>query len=63
MAGRFSVEGAFKLTDRMTRPVAKIEKRVTRMTRRASAGLRRLDGAFSKVGKTIRRTAVIKVDG
>lgn len=39
MAGKFSVEGIFKLTDRMTRPIAKIESRMDRFARGFSKGL------------------------
>ncbi len=46
MAGRFSVEAMFKLSDRMSRPVGLIERRINRMTKSASSGLRSLDKAF-----------------
>lgn len=55
MAGRFSIEAIFKLKDRMTRPVGKIQKRMDRMTRRARAGLASMNKGFSRVNKGIRR--------
>lgn len=55
MSGKFSVEGVFKMTDRMTRPIAKMESRFTTMMRRmnasASGFARRTAGMFNGMSK------------
>lgn len=56
--GRFSIQGAFRLTDRMTRPIARIQGRISKMTRSASRGVRSMDRAFSKANSTISRTGM-----
>src|SRR5688500_4637764 len=38
MAGKYSIEGVFKATDRMTRPIAKMESRLDSFRRRLNAG-------------------------
>lgn len=40
MAGKYSVEGVFKATDRMTRPIAKMESRMETMRRKMEMGVR-----------------------
>jgi TP901 family phage tail tape measure protein len=49
MAGKFSVEGVFKLTDRMTRGVAKIESRVQAFARSVSVASARMGQRMSKM--------------
>jgi len=59
MAGRFSVEAVFEAKDRMTRPVARMTKRIERMARNGSRSIRRLDRAFSGAHRTIARTGAV----
>jgi TP901 family phage tail tape measure protein len=42
VSGKFSVEGIFKLTDRMSRPIAQIESRLTRFQRKMNDGFLKL---------------------
>lgn len=63
MAGRFSVHAVFKLNDKMTAPIAKIEGRLSKMTRTASRELDRLDHGFSKIGKGMRHAGVVVAAG
>ncbi len=48
MAGKFSVEGVFKMNDAMTGPIAKIEGRFERLQRRVSSSM---SGLASGAGK------------
>lgn len=60
MAGRFSVEGTFRMVDRMTRPIQRIEARLSRFVRGAQSGFRGIQefagitrGAFMALGAAI----------
>jgi TP901 family phage tail tape measure protein len=53
VAGKFSVEGIFKMTDRMTRPIAKMESRFERMQRTVRSGASGLARAWNGVGSGI----------
>ena len=60
MAGRFSVEGTFRMVDRMTRPIQRIEARLNRFVRGAQSGFRGIQefvgitrGAFLALGAAI----------
>ena len=49
MAGKFEVEGIFKITDRMTRPVGKIESRIEAFQRRVAAGAGRVGQRMARM--------------
>jgi TP901 family phage tail tape measure protein len=53
MAGRFSVDSIFTASDRFSRPVAKMERRVQRFTRVSRSALGSLDRKFGAINKGI----------
>ena len=63
MAGRFTVEAVFDAVDRMSRPIANIDARVTRFTRGMARGIRSADRALSGLASGIfnvgKRMAVV----
>lgn len=48
MAGRYSVEGVFRLVDRMTRPIQRIQSRFDRFQRALNGGARDLTAMFGQ---------------
>lgn len=48
MAGRYSVEGVFRLVDRMTRPIQQIGSRLDRFMNSATRGFRQLRGTIGE---------------
>lgn len=58
MAGKFSIEGVLRLTDRLTRPLTRVESRVGRFARRSSANMRKLDKSFMQSHRTISRVGL-----
>lgn len=57
MAGRFSVETVFKLVDRITGPVRRMQSRVGRFTRSMERGFRRASMAVSSMTAAMRAGA------
>lgn len=54
---RFSVEAVFKAVDRVTAPVSRMQGRMQKFTRAASAGLNRANRSFKTFGQSVKRTA------
>jgi TP901 family phage tail tape measure protein len=63
MAGRFSVHALFKLTDKMSGPIAKIEGRMSKFARNASHSLEKLDGKMGKIGSGMKHAGVAMLAG
>lgn len=57
MAGRFSVEAVFKAIDKVTAPVSRMQDRVGKFTRSASAGFRRLNKSVNTFGRGVKAAA------
>lgn len=55
MSGRFSVEAIFTAIDRMTGPIAKMERRSQRFARSVSSSLATADRAFGRVNSGLMR--------
>lgn len=61
MAGRFSVEAVFKAVDRITAPVAKMQRRVRKFTSSAHRGFRRLNRSVDGFVAGAKRGAIATV--
>lgn len=59
MAGRFSVEAVFRAVDKVTRPVTRMQNRVSKFTRVASNGFRRLNRSVNKFSGSMKRAAQV----
>ena len=55
MAGRFSVDAVFKAIDRMTRPIAKMQRGIDRFARTTTRRVVAVDRAMSRVAGTMGR--------
>lgn len=58
MAGRFSVEAVFKAVDRVTRPVSRMQTRVSKFTRSMSRNFSKLNRTVGKFTQGIKSTAI-----
>lgn len=63
MAGRFSVEAIFTAVDRMSKPVARMEGRVARMSRSMAKNLGAVNAVTSKIAGGLRRVGVAAAAG
>ena len=57
--GRFSVEAIFKAKDRITAPVSRMQNRVGKFTRAATAGFQKLNRSVDKVSAGIKKAAQV----
>jgi tape measure domain-containing protein len=55
MPQNFQIKTTFKAVDKSTRVIGKIQSRITRMTAKASMGMRKLDKVMSRIGSGLKR--------
>lgn len=58
MASRFSVESVFRLIDKVTAPVSKMQSRLRKFTRSVNRGFRNLNRSLNKFGRGLKRASV-----
>lgn len=63
MAGRFSVEAVFKAVDRVTAPVRRIQKNVSKMQKGINSGFKAIDNTVGKMGEGVRQAGATAAIG